>query len=178
MTATRLLARPMLASIFVVGSVNALKNADALTAKAKPVIDRVRPTLEKVVPQAKALPDDPETIVRINAAVQLAAAIALARGKAPRLSSGVLAASMVPTTVAGHAFWNETDPATRANQKLHFFKNLSTLGGLMLAAVDTEGRPGVAWRAKHAASGVRREARHRGREARLEAKLAAKSLGQ
>ena len=92
MTATRLLARPMLASIFVVGSVNALKNADALTAKAKPVIDRVRPTLEKVVPQAKALPDDPETIVRINAAVQLAAAIALARGKAPRLSSGVLAA--------------------------------------------------------------------------------------
>ena len=61
---------------------------------------------------------------------------------------------------------------------MHFFKNLSMLGGLLLAAVDTEGRPGVAWRAKHAATGARRQAQAPGREAKLEARLAAKSLGQ
>ena len=49
---------------------------------------------------------------------------------------------------------------------------------LVLAAVDTEGRPGVAWRAKNVASGTRREAKHRVKQAKLEARLAAKSIGQ
>jgi putative oxidoreductase len=177
MTAIRLLARPMLASAFVAGGVSALKNAPALAIKAKPVVDRIRPTLEKAAPQVK-LPDDTVTLVRVNAGVQILAAVALARGRAPRLSSTVLAASLLPTTVAGHQFWNETDPEARANQKVHFFKNLSMLGGLVLASVDTEGRPGVAWRARHVASGARREARHVAKQAKLEARLAAKSIGQ
>jgi putative oxidoreductase len=176
MTATRLIARPLLASIFVVGGVNALKNAPALATKAKPVTDRLLPMLQKASPQVK-IPEDTVTLVRVNAVAQILAAGALARGRAPRLSSTVLAASLLPTTVAGHQFWNETDPAAKANQRIHFFKNLSMLGGLMLAAVDTEGRPGVAWRARHAATGVRREARHLGREAKLEARLAGKRAG-
>ena len=154
MTATRLIARPLLASTFVVGGVSALKNADALAIKAKPVVDRIRPALEKAAPQVK-IPDNTVTLVRVNAAAQILAAVALARGRAPRLSSTVLAASLLPTTVAGHQFWNETDPAAKTNQKIHFFKNLSMLGGLILAAVDTEGRPGVAWRAKHVARAAR-----------------------
>jgi putative oxidoreductase len=177
MTATRFLARPLLASAFVVGGVSALKNAPDLAIKAKPVVDRIRPTLEKVVPQIP-IPDDTVTLVRVNAVAQILAAAALARGRAPRLSSTVLAASLLPTTVAGHQFWNESDPAAKAGQKIHFFKNLSMLGGLMLAAVDTEGRPGVAWRAKHAVKGTRREARHLAKQAKLEARLAAKQIGQ
>ena len=175
MTATRMIARPLLASMFVVGSVNALRNAPALATKAKPVVDRIRPMVAKAAPQVP-VPESTVTLVRVNAAAQLVAAVALARGRAPRLSSAVLAASLAPTTVAGHQFWKESDPQARTNQQIHFFKNLSMLGGLMLAAVDTEGRPGVAWRAKHVATGARREAKHLTREARLEARLAAKSL--
>jgi putative oxidoreductase len=177
MTATRLIARPLLASSFVLGGISALKNAPDLAIKAKPVVDRIRPALEKAAPQLK-IPDDTVTVVRINAVAQILAAAALARGRAPRLSSTVLAASLLPTTLAGHQFWNESDPAAKAAQKMHFFKNLSMLGGLFLASVDTEGRPGVALRAKHLATGARRETRHRARQARLEARLAAKSLGQ
>ncbi len=176
MTATRLIARPLLASTFVVGGIAALKNAQAAALKAKPVTDRLRPLLEKAAPQVK-IPEDTVTLVRINAVAQILAAGALARGRAPRLSSTVLAASLLPTTAAGHQFWKESDPEARANQQIHFFKNLSMLGGLILATVDTEGRPGVAWRARRAASDVGREVKHRGRQARLEAKLAAKSLG-
>ena len=175
MTATRLLARPLIASAFVSGGVSALKNAPALAAKAKPVTDRLRPMLESAVPQVK-IPEETVTLVRINAAAQILAGVSLARGRAPRLSSTVLAASLLPTTVAGHQFWKESDPTVRTNQQIHFFKNLSMLGGLMLAAVDTEGRPGVAWRAKNAAGGVRREAKHLRREAKLQSRLAAKSL--
>ena len=89
----------------------------------------------------------------------------------------MLAASLVPTTAAGHRFWEESDPAQRANQRIHFFKNVSMLGGLMIASVDTEGKPGVAWRARRAARDARREARHVAGTARREARLAAAKLG-
>jgi len=110
--------------------------------------------------------------VRINAGVQLAAAAALATGRAPRLSSAVLAASLLPTTIAGHPFWRESDPATKKLQRLNFFKGVSLVGGLLIAGVDTEGRPGVAWRARRAAKDVRREAKVLGRQARAEARVA------
>jgi uncharacterized membrane protein YphA (DoxX/SURF4 family) len=59
---------------------------------------------------------------------------------------------LVPTTLAGHRFWEESDEKARSMQRIQFFKNLSMLGGLLLAAVDTDGRPSVSWRARRAAS--------------------------
>ena len=171
MTITRLLARPMLASIFVVGGINALRNTEGHAAKAKPVTDRMVPLAQKAAPGAP-IPTDPATLVRINAGAQLLAAAALATGRAPRLSATVLAASLVPTTLAGHRFWEETDPQAKTMQRLQFAKNTSVLGGLLLAGVDTEGKPGLAWRARRAAADVRREARQVAKDARREAKLA------
>ncbi|GAA5117631.1 DoxX family membrane protein [Alloalcanivorax gelatiniphagus] len=175
MTITRLLARPMLASIFVAGAVNALRNVEGHAAKAKKVADRVVPVAQQAVPQVP-IPTDPATLVRINAGAQLLAAAALATGRAPRLSATVLAASLVPTTLAGHPFWDESDPQAKAAQRLQFAKNTSVLGGLLLAAVDTEGRPGLAWRARRAAADVRRETKNVAKAARREAKLAKAQL--
>ncbi len=165
----------MLATIFVAGGVNALRNTEGHAAKAKKVTDKVVPAAQKAAPQVP-IPSDPATLVRINAGAQILAAAALATGRAPRLSASVLAASLVPTTLAGHAFWNETDPQAKNAQRLQFYKNTSVLGGLLLAAVDTEGRPGLAWRARRAAADVRREAKHVAKEARREAKLARAQL--
>ncbi|HUJ66530.1 MAG TPA: hypothetical protein VLX59_13380, partial [Acidimicrobiales bacterium] len=47
--------------------------------------------------------------------------------------------------------WEETDEATKAQQRIHFIKNLGLLGGLILAAVDTEGAPSLGWRARRRA---------------------------
>ncbi|MDQ4007971.1 MAG: DoxX family protein [Actinomycetota bacterium] len=174
MTLVRLLARPMLASMFVVGGVNAYKNADKMAPKAKPVFDRVVPAAKKAVPQAP-LPSDTETLVKANAAAQVAGGLLLATGKAPRLSANVLALSLIPTTLSGHRYWEESDPAAKANQKVHFFKNVSMLGGLLLAGVDTEGRPGVAWRVKHGAKTARREAKRARKAAKRESKRAGAS---
>ena len=173
MTLVRLAARPLLASMFVAGGVDALRNSESRATAAKPVIDRVVPMLQKRIPQ---LPDDPVTLVRINAVVQVGAALALATGRMPRVSSAVLAASLVPTTFAGHRFWEQEDPQAKAAQRTQFFKNCSMLGGLLLASVDTEGKPGVAWRARRAAADVRREARGLAKSARREAKLARAQL--
>jgi putative oxidoreductase len=117
------------------------------------------------------VPTDPKAWVRIHAATQLVAALGLATGKAPRLSSAVLAGSLVPTTLAGHRFWEESDPTAKKMQRIQFLKNLSLLGGLLIAAGDTNGKPGVAWRARHAAQDARRTARQEARLLKAKAHL-------
>jgi uncharacterized membrane protein YphA (DoxX/SURF4 family) len=140
MTVTRVLARPLLAGMFVYGGIDALRHPEGKVLVAEDVAAPIA--------EALGLPTDPVTLIRINGGVQVAGGLLLAVGKVPRVASFVLAASLVPTTYAGHRFWNEPDEAERARQRVQFLKNLSMLGGLMLAAVDTEGRPSVAWRAR------------------------------
>jgi uncharacterized membrane protein YphA (DoxX/SURF4 family) len=171
MTAVRVIARPMLASMFVAGGVDSFRNPSSKVPRAQKVTERLPQLVERIAP-GLPVPSDPATLVRINGGVQVAAALALATGRAPRLAALVLAASLVPTTYAGHPFWEEKDKTAKAAQRTQFFKNISMMGGLLLAAVDTEGRPGVAWRARHAAHDVRREAQHLGRQARAEARVA------
>jgi uncharacterized membrane protein YphA (DoxX/SURF4 family) len=169
MAISRVFARPMLASMFVVGGLDSVRNAATKAEAASPVTARLVPLLQRAVPQ---LPSDPITLVRINGVVQVLAGLGLASGKAPRISSMVLAATLVPTTAAGHRFWEQQDPTARAQQRTHFLKNVSMFGGLVIAAGDTAGQPGVAWRARRAAKDARREAKHLATAARREARLA------
>lgn len=97
------------------------------------------------------LTEDPERLVRINGAVQVGAGVMLATGRFPRVAALALAGSLVPTTLAGHAWWKEEDPNRRADQRTQFIKNLSLLGGLLIAAADTHGKPSVAYRSRSAA---------------------------
>jgi hypothetical protein len=90
--------------------------------------------------------------VRIDAGVKVVAGSLFALGRLPRLSAVAMSASIVPTTLAGHRFWEHEDPKERFGQLSNFLKNAGILGGLLLAAVDTEGRPSVGWRAKRVAS--------------------------
>jgi uncharacterized membrane protein YphA (DoxX/SURF4 family) len=62
-----------------------------------------------------------------------ASGTALAIGIKPRLAALSLAASLIPTTLAGHRFWEEEDERARAMQLTQFLKNLGLLGGLLLA---------------------------------------------
>lgn len=137
----------MLASMFVVGGINSIQHAPALAARAKPVADRIRLFAERRLP---ITPPNEVMLVRLNGAAHVLAGLSLATGRMPRTSSLLLASTLVPTTLGGHRFWEESDPQLRQNQQIHFFKNVSMLGGLIIAAGDTEGRPGLAWRAKHA----------------------------
>jgi uncharacterized membrane protein YphA (DoxX/SURF4 family) len=171
MTAIRLIARPMLASMFVAGGLDAFLHASSKVPKAERVTERVPTLAEKIAP-GLPVPTDPATLVRINGGVQVLAGLALATGRVPRISALVLAGSLAPTTYAGHPFWDEKDKAARSAQRLQFFKNVSMMGGLLLAGVDTEGKPGVAWRARRAARDVRREARHLRKQAAAEARVA------
>jgi uncharacterized membrane protein YphA (DoxX/SURF4 family) len=118
------------------------------------------------------LPDDPELMVRANGATMVAAGSMLALGKFPRVAAVALAAALIPTTYTAHAFWTIKDPGLRAQQKSHFVKNVGLLGGVLLAAVDTAGKPGLAYRTKAARADARRQANLTKRETRRAAKIA------
>jgi uncharacterized membrane protein YphA (DoxX/SURF4 family) len=177
MTVVRALARPLLSVIFVVQGANAIRNPEPLVPKAQPVTDRMVPMVKKVAPAqvGDRLPDTTANLVRLNGAAQVLGGIALATGKGRRLGASLLAASLVPTTLAGHAFWQEKDKAVRNQQRIQFMKNLGIFGGLLLAAVDTEGKPGVAWRATHGAKAAKRETRRSAKAATRETRRGAKA---
>ncbi len=88
--------------------------------------------IRKVVP----LPVDDEAVVKANGAAQLVAGTALALGIMPRASAAVLAASLLPTSIAGHPYWTVDDPVQRQAQKLQFQKNMAMLGGLLFAVIE------------------------------------------
>lgn len=148
----RRIARPMLAAVFVSGGLDALRNPKPRVEAVAPVIDRAVDQVGDRVPAQ--VPTDPELLVKVNAAAQVAAGTALALGRFPRLSAFVLAASLAPTTVAGHRFWEHDDPTERSTQRVQFLKNLGLLGGLLVAAADTHGKPSLSWRARHATSAL------------------------
>lgn len=146
----RRIARPLLSSIFILGGVNALRYAAAHKDAAEPVIKKLAAPL--------GLPEDSELLVRVNGAAMVGGGVLVATGKAPRLGSMILLGSVIPTTLT-HQFWDESDPQKKQGEQIQFFKNLSLVGGLLLAAADTEGKPGLTYRARLAKDNAAREAK-------------------
>jgi putative oxidoreductase len=152
MTIVRRLARPLLAAPLIQSGLDAARHPG-------PQVELTRPLLQQISAPLR-LPDDPLVVVRSAGAVTAVAGVLLALGKLPRLSALaiVLAAPAVQTS---QPFWKEKDPELRRAQRTTFVKNLGLLGGALLAAVDTEGRPGLAWRGRragHLAADVARDA--------------------
>ncbi|MFG2056283.1 DoxX family protein [Micromonospora sp. NPDC048930] len=172
MKPVRTLARVMLSGIFVVSGARNLQNPGRLAQVAKPVTDRATPLIQNLHPR---LPTDTETLIRANSATQLIGGLMLATGRFNRPAALVLAGTLVPVTVAAHRFWERDDPMARNNDQVHFLKNLGLFGGLLLAAADTEGKPGLRWRAGHRINHTRSSVRRGVQTARREAKIAARS---
>jgi putative oxidoreductase len=166
MSVVRRIARPMLAAIFIAGGVEALRHPSKRAQQAQPLVDKAAEPL--------GLPQDPELLVRVNGAIMIGAGALLATGRLPRIAATALAGTLVPTTVVEYPFWESEDPQERRSRQIQALKNVSLLGGLLLAAVDTEGRPGLAYRAKMAGDSIGRTARTTRREARMAARLAGK----
>jgi uncharacterized membrane protein YphA (DoxX/SURF4 family) len=166
MSLLRVVGRPLLASMFVAGGIESVRNPEAVTPLAEPVVRQIR---ERV----PVLPERTEQCVRLSGGVQVAAGVLLGLGRFPRLSALALAATLVPTTLAGHRFWEAEDAAGRTQQQIHFLKNLSMLGGLLIAADDTGGAPSLLWRGRHAGRELQRDARLVRRSVRATARPAA-----
>jgi uncharacterized membrane protein YphA (DoxX/SURF4 family) len=167
MTIVRRLARPMLAASFVQEGLDAVLHPAKRTERARPLVDAVAGPLR--------LPKDPELLIRANGAVMAGAATLFALGRLPRVAGLALAATVAPGIYLHVAsLRQEKDGERRRSERDDLLRDLSRLGGALLAAVDTQGRPGLAWRSKHAAEHLGTSAKRTTRAARREARRAAK----
>ena len=141
----------MLSAVFISRGVESLRSP-------KPAADATRQTLDGLSklpdPVGTNVPSDAETVAKVNAAVQIGGGLLLATGKFPRIASIALAASVVPGSLGGNAFWNQSDPQRKSEERKAFITDISLLGGLIIAAVDTEGKPSLGWRGRRAAHKV------------------------
>ncbi len=129
-------ASPLIASIFIRAGLDAALDPEGKVKKAEKV---TQPLAEHV----SVLPDDPETLVRLNGVTQVVAGAMLSLGLWRRLAATVLIGSLIPTTLAGHRFWEEVDEDARNAQMLQLLKNLGLLGGLVLVATADATRRGA-----------------------------------
>lgn len=158
----------MVASIFILQGYDTFRRPDRVAPLAEPV---VRLLAERV----PTMPVKAEQAVRINGAVQMVAGTLLALGRLPRLSALAMAGTLVPTTLAGHRFWEADEEGDQAQQRIHFLKNLSMFGGLLIAAADTAGNPSLAWRTRHTARSARNQASLVTKTAKVSGKAGAKA---
>ena len=117
----RLLARSALAAIFLRSGSRALVDPGW--------------QVERATQELPGLPE-PHLVARAQAAVQVAAGLALVIGVQKRLAAGALAATLIPVTYVGHPFWKIEDRQARNQQITHFLKNAGLFGGLVLIALD------------------------------------------
>lgn len=119
MAVMRYLAQLFLSGVFIVGGADAFRTPGG----------RVQKAADFGVP-------GPELAVKANGAAMVVGGAALALDVAPRAAAALLALCLIPTTLAGHAFWKETSDAGRANHRTHFLKNAAMLGGLLFVAAS------------------------------------------
>ncbi len=134
----------MLAAAFISQGVDSLRRPMSAADAARPTLVGLRKLPE---PVSSRVPESPESFARVTAAAQVGGGLLLASGRLPRLASAMLAATVLPANLGSHMFWSESDPVAKTRQRREFMIDLSLLGGLMIASVDTAGKPSLGRRA-------------------------------
>ncbi len=170
MSFVRFLARPMLASSFVLAGMDKLKNADDTAAQLSPLLRRT----------ADALPFQPneKVVARVIGGTQIGAGVCFALGKSARLAATLLA---VISVLNGYVEWRSADTSSkeaRDARRKQLLKNVTLTGGVLLAAVDTAGKPSLAWRAGHLAADAKKSASHLAADARKTTNKQLKKAGK
>ncbi|MGC4153846.1 MAG: DoxX family protein [Propionicimonas sp.] len=149
MTILRAVARTMLASYFIVNGYKAMRHPEEFAEAAEPVAETLLPLANRTLPKQAAvyLPQDTTGLVKATGIAQFIGGLSLATGIGRRAGAGLLAATMVPHVLAS----NPLQAAAGADREARYAllsKNIALLGGVALAAMDTEGRPNLAWKAR------------------------------
>lgn len=114
-----LIGRLVFGGYFLMNAWNHFKNVGSLAGYA----------------QFKGVPS-PRSAVLASGVLLLLGGLGVVLGVAPEAALAVLIIFLVPVSFKMHAFWKESDPATRMMERVQFMKNMALIGAcLMLYAV-------------------------------------------
>lgn len=171
MSIVRIIARPLLATGFVVNGVDSFRSSSRAAQHLAPVLTAV----ERAVPQAKPAVSNSAVVAQGLAAAQVTAALAYGLGKFPRTAAMVLVST---TGLNAYLDFQASEHGTKeqkAARRSSALKNVSLVGATMLAAVDTDGKPSLAWRAEHFLNSAQKSANSIGKDASKRLEQAQKS---
>ena len=144
MSLSRRLARPLLASSFIASGLDALLRPESHVERFR----AVEPTLEKAgIPPSIA--SDTRLLVRISGGITALSGLMLAANRSPRSAALTLAAITLPVTVVNNPFWTANTAERKKEMRRGLLVGSSLVGGLLLAALDRDGKPSLAWRASN-----------------------------
>ncbi|MGO4385787.1 DoxX family protein [Specibacter sp. RAF43] len=141
MSIVRALARPMLASSFILAGADRLRHAEQTAAQLSPMLRRVSAALPVQASE--------KTLARVLAGTQVGAGVLLAAGKCSRAAAVLLSVTAGLSAYVEYRSAESDTAAGKSHRRGQLAKNIGLLGGALLASVDTAGRPGLAWRAGH-----------------------------
>ena len=158
MNLVRGIGRLLLGGYFVVQGAKAVKDPAHFAPAAEPIAQRFVPFAQKTLPpEASAyVPEDPDTLVRLNGALSVVGGIGMATGIGRRGGGYLAAASLVPHILAA------TEKGVSAEEKKtlrsQLVRNLALLGAALVVSQDTAGQPSLLWRAEDTRKRLAREA--------------------
>ena len=97
MSLAKFTARSALSAIFITGGLGEIKSADQLSGAVDGLLAKLPEAATSQIPDV-----DPNLLVKANGCTMLTAGSLLALGIKPRLAATILAAQLVPVTLAGH----------------------------------------------------------------------------
>lgn len=172
MSIVRFVARPLLASSYIAAGVDRLKNSDNTAEQLRPALQRIGSS----VPSAKAIANNEKLVAKLVGGAQVGAGVLLGLGKLSRLAALVLVAGSALNAVVEFRSADSSTKEGRTDRRNQLLKNVSLIGAVLLAAVDTNGHPSLAWRAEHFAQDARRNAKSLSKDARKQLHKADKSV--
>ena len=174
MSLLRFVARSLFASYFVAEGVKAVTKPAEIAPDIERFAGTVSPLLQRALPADLAgyVPVKPEAWARINGAAQVVGGVMFATGLGRRAGALLLAgASAVELTGALPA--KDAPEAIKESARPQALRAAGLLGASLLAALDTQGRPSLAWRADHAVKSTEKKAEELGENITRSARKAA-----
>lgn len=142
MSLVRKVARPLLASSFIVSGIDRLRDPDSSKHLTK-LVDLAASTS----PQLKVLKGQEELVGKVLAGSQVAAGTLFALGKFPRLAAAQL---FITGAINSYVEYRAAEANTKNEKTARrnvALANSSLLGAIAISAVDTDGNPSLVWRA-------------------------------
>lgn len=174
MSVLRFVARSLFATYYITEGVKAVAKPAEIAPDAEHLTSTIAPLVQRVVPAdlASYVPEKPETWVRIGGVTQIVGGTMFATGIGRRLGAFAL------STIAGLNLLmalpgKGAPPAVKQAARPEVLRHGALLGAALLASLDTQGKPGIAWRAEQAAKTTSKKASTIGDDLSSTAKRAA-----
>lgn len=150
MNLIRFAGRTLLGGFFIAAGTQAAMNPAQHVAKAKPVIDKLMPLVEKYAPEkvAENVPTGNEALVRLNGGALALGGAMFLTGIGRRLGATLIAANWIPVVATRNPLAGST-AEEREHSRKSFLTELALLGATLLATQDTQGKPDLGWRASY-----------------------------